>query len=178
MEQSPSWEANRFQLVKTFPAFYGTGRFIAAFTSARHLSLSWTSLVQSIPPHPTVWRSILILFSYLRLGLPSGLFPSGFPTKTQYMPLLFPIRAACPAHLILLDFMTRTYIRWEYRSLNSSLCSFLHYPVTKSLSGSKYLPQHPILKQPHPTFLPPCERPSSTPIQHNRQNYSFVYLNL
>ena len=28
------------QLVKKFPAFYGTGRFIAAFTSARHLSLS------------------------------------------------------------------------------------------------------------------------------------------
>ena len=30
-----------FQLVK-FPAFYGTRRFITAFTSARHLSLSYT----------------------------------------------------------------------------------------------------------------------------------------
>jgi hypothetical protein len=29
-----------FQLVKKFPAFYGTRRFIAAFKSARHLSLS------------------------------------------------------------------------------------------------------------------------------------------
>jgi len=29
-----------FQLVKKFPAFYGNGRFITAFTSARHLSLS------------------------------------------------------------------------------------------------------------------------------------------
>jgi hypothetical protein len=28
------------QLVKKFPAFYGTQRFINAFTSARHLSLS------------------------------------------------------------------------------------------------------------------------------------------
>jgi len=28
------------QLVKKFPAFYGTQRFITAFTSARHLSLS------------------------------------------------------------------------------------------------------------------------------------------
>ena len=27
------------QLVKNFPAFYGTRRFITAFTSARHLSL-------------------------------------------------------------------------------------------------------------------------------------------
>ena len=30
-----------FQLVKKFPAFYGTRRFITAFASARHLSLSW-----------------------------------------------------------------------------------------------------------------------------------------
>jgi len=29
-----------FQLVKEFPKFYGTQRFIIAFTSARHLSLS------------------------------------------------------------------------------------------------------------------------------------------
>jgi len=29
-----------FQLVKKFPAFYGTLTFITAFTSARHLSLS------------------------------------------------------------------------------------------------------------------------------------------
>jgi hypothetical protein len=28
------------QLVKKFPSFYGTRRFITAFTSARHLSLS------------------------------------------------------------------------------------------------------------------------------------------
>jgi hypothetical protein len=46
------------QLVKKFPAYYGTRRFITAFTSARHLSLSWASPIQSIPSHPTSWRSI------------------------------------------------------------------------------------------------------------------------
>ena len=71
-----------FQLVKKFPAFYGTRMFISTGTSARHLSLSWASSIQSIPPHNTSWRSILLLLSHLRLGLPSGLFPSGFPTKT------------------------------------------------------------------------------------------------
>jgi len=45
------------QLVKKFPAFYGTRWFIAAFTSARRLSLSWAGSVYS--PHPTYWRSIL-----------------------------------------------------------------------------------------------------------------------
>ena len=69
------------QLVKKFPAFYGTRRFLTARTSARHLSLSWASPIQSAYPNPTSWRSILILSSHLRLGLPSGLFPSGFPTR-------------------------------------------------------------------------------------------------
>ena len=74
------------QLVKKFPAFYGTRRLITALTSDRHLSLSWAHPIQSIYPHPTSWRSILILSTHLCLGFPSGLFPSGFPTKTIYTP--------------------------------------------------------------------------------------------
>jgi hypothetical protein len=49
------------QLVKQFPAFYGTRRFITAFTSAHHIFLSWARSIQSTPPHPTSWRSILKL---------------------------------------------------------------------------------------------------------------------
>ena len=75
-----------WQLVNKFPALYGTRRFITAFTSARYLFVSWAKSIQSIPPHGTSWRSILVLSFHLRLGLPSGLFPSGFPTKTLYMP--------------------------------------------------------------------------------------------
>jgi hypothetical protein len=37
-------------LVKKFSAFYGIQRFITAFTRARHLSLSCTRSIQSIPP--------------------------------------------------------------------------------------------------------------------------------
>ena len=51
------------QLVKKFPAFYGTRRFITAFTGARQISLSCASSIQSTPPHPTSLRSILILSS-------------------------------------------------------------------------------------------------------------------
>ena len=71
------------QLVKKFPAFNGTRRFI---TALRHLSLSWARPIQSIYPHPTSWKSILILSTHLRLGLPSGLLTSGFPSKTLYTP--------------------------------------------------------------------------------------------
>ena len=127
------------QLVKKFPALHGTRRFINALTSVRHLSLSWASPIQSIYPHPTSRRSILILFTHLRLGLPSGLFPSGFPTKTLYTALSSPIRTTCPAHLILLDFITRTILGEEHKSFSSSLCNLLYSPVTSSLLGPNIL---------------------------------------
>jgi hypothetical protein len=67
-------------LVKKFPAFHGTPRFITALTSVRPLSLSWASPIQSIYPHSTSWRSILILSIHLRLGLLSGSFPPVSPS--------------------------------------------------------------------------------------------------
>ena len=127
------------QLVKKFPTFHGTRRFITALTSVRQLSLSWASLIQSIYPHPTSWISVLILSTHLRLGLPSGLFPSGFLSKTLYTHHSSPIRATCPAHLILLDFITRTILGEEYKSFSSSLCNLLHSPVTSSLLSPNIL---------------------------------------
>ena len=109
------------QLVKKFPTFHGIPRFITAFTNARHLSLSSARSIQSMPPHPTSWRSILILSSLLCVDLPSGFFPSGFPTKTLYTPLLSPIHATCPAHLILLDLIAQTILGEQNRSFSSSL---------------------------------------------------------
>ena len=44
----------------------------------------------------------------LRLGLPSGLFLSGFTTKTVHETLFFPVRATCPAHLIILHSISGT----------------------------------------------------------------------
>jgi hypothetical protein len=67
---------------------------------------------------------------HLNLGLPSGLFTSGFPTKTLYASLLSPICAKCPVHLILLYLLTWIVSGEEYRSRSSSLCSLLHSLVS------------------------------------------------
>jgi len=85
--------------------------------------------------HATSWISILILFSHLRLRLPSVLLPWCLRTKTLYAPAHSLIRAACPAHLIRLDLMTPIIFGEEYRTWSSSVCSLLHSPVTSSLLG-------------------------------------------
>jgi len=69
------------QLLKEYPAFYRTWRFITTFTSTRHLSLSSAGSIHSRLPHLTSWKSILILSSNQRLGVPSGSFPQVSPPK-------------------------------------------------------------------------------------------------
>jgi hypothetical protein len=72
--------------------------------------------------HPISLRSILIVSFHLRLGLPSRLFPSGFPPKILYAYLFFLVRATFPAHLILFDFIIRILLGEEYKLGSSSLC--------------------------------------------------------
>ena len=126
------------QLVKKFPAFHGTRMFIITLRSVRHLSILGqpnpvhipTSHLLEIHPniiHPSTPRS------------PHWFLPSVFPSKTLYIPLSSSIRVTCPAHLILLDFISRTILGEVYKSFSSSLCSLLHFPVTSSLLGPNIL---------------------------------------
>ena len=113
------------QPVKKFPTFYGTWRFITAFTSACHLSLSWTSSIQSIPPHPTSWRSILILSYFPSMpGSPKWFLSFRFPHQNPAYASPLPHTATYPIHLILLDFITRTILGEQYRSLTLTLLTW------------------------------------------------------
>ena len=134
MVQSPSWEANWSATSQETPRISRNpkGHYRTHNRPPPVSILGQPNPVRIL--HPTSWRSTPILSAHLRLGLPSGLL-SGFPTKTLYTPLSSPIRATCPAHLILLDFITRTILGEEYKSFSSALCNLLHSPVTSSLLG-------------------------------------------
>jgi hypothetical protein len=104
------------KLVKKFPVFYGNRRFITAFTSARHLSLSWARSIQSMLSHPTSLRFIFgrtkvprsnarVYVSYQRQHLRRGVFSTS-PNKKDGGPTL----VSCPRLLIQYIFATTHHI--------------------------------------------------------------------
>jgi len=102
-------------------------------------------------------------------------FPQVSPPKPSIH--LSPARASFPTHLILLDFITRTILGEEHRSLSSLLCSLLHSPVTSSLLGRNILLNtllwNTLSLRPSLMWVTKFH----THIKQ-QQNYSFVYLNL
>lgn len=74
VEQSPSSEDKVSQIVRKFPGFYATIKFISAFTIACQLSLSSDRPIQYTHAYRILLSSILILCSHLCLGLPSHQF--------------------------------------------------------------------------------------------------------
>jgi hypothetical protein len=132
------------QLLKNFPKFYGSRRFITIFTRALHWPLSWAWWIQSIPPHPTSLRSIFILPSHSGLGLSililsthlyldllSGFFPSGFPPKS-YMQFASPhvCYMPCPS--------SWTSLFWLYFANSSSYEATIYIHITDFFLLMKY----------------------------------------
>jgi hypothetical protein len=144
MELSPSSEPPVAHLLKDFPTLYGTRRFITVFTRALNWCLSWARSIQSIPPRHICLRSILILFSYILGGLPSGLFPSGFPPES-YMHSSSPpcVLHALPSHPPWLD-----HSNYTWRTVQVMKLLIVHFPPTSYHFiplRFKCSPQHPVL---------------------------------
>ena len=177
MEQSPSWVANMSSDNQHNPRTLWNPKVHYRIHKCSPPVHILSQINAGHAPHPISWRSILILSSHLRLGFPSGLFPSDFPTKTPYTPLLYPIRATCPAHPIPLDMITRICGK-ECRALSSSLSNCPYSPVTSSLLTPNILLNILFSDTLSLRSSLNARDQVSQPYKSNRQNYSSVYLNL
>jgi hypothetical protein len=68
-------------MAQKFPTFHGLRSVITVFTKSHHWFLSWTRWINSTSPNTIPLKSILILFSHIRLGYP---IPLGLPIKISY----------------------------------------------------------------------------------------------
>ena len=133
--QSPNWEANWFaachqisRISRNPKVHYRTHKRTPPFSvlgqpNPVHIPTSHLLEIHPNIIHPSTPRS------------PQWSLSFRFPNQEPIQPLSSSIRATCPAHLILLDFITRTVLGEEYKWFNSSLCNLLHSPATSSLLG-------------------------------------------
>jgi hypothetical protein len=134
-------------------------------------------------PKPAESSSLLLRKVHLNAIFPSmprssqWFFLSGLPTKTLHN--ISPLPHAC--HMSPSPhapwFNHPNNIRWRIQAVKFIIMQFSTWSIFLSF-GSKYLPQHSVLKNPLSMFLHQSERPSFAPIQHNWLDYSFVYFNL
>jgi len=97
---SSYWETNKFlSWLRNYPhSTEPDGTYITGFTRSCHLSQ--IDLVHNFPSYFINKYTYGLLFSHLRLALPSGIFTSDFPIKNLYAFLLSLISATCPSHFI------------------------------------------------------------------------------
>jgi hypothetical protein len=90
MKQKSSWDANRSSASQQIPRILWKPKVHYHIHKSPTLIHVLSHIDPVHAPHPTSQRYILILPSHLRLGLSSGLFPSGLRTDVLYAPLLSP----------------------------------------------------------------------------------------
>jgi hypothetical protein len=129
MVQSPFWEANWFAASHEIPRISRNPK-VHYRTHKRPPPVS--ILGQPNPVHIPTYHFLEIHPNIIHPSTPRSpqwSLSLRFPHQDRIRPLSSHIRATCPAHLILLDFITRTILGEEYKSFSSSLCNLLQSPL-------------------------------------------------
>ena len=121
MVHSPSWEANWFAASQEIPCISRNPK-VHYRTHKRPPPVS--ILGQPNPVHIPTSHLLEIHLNIIHPSTPRSpqWSPSlRFPHQDTIHPLSSPIRATCPAHLILLYFITHTIMGEQYQSFSSSI---------------------------------------------------------
>ena len=177
MEQSSSWEAIRFA------------------TSQEITRILWNPKVQyrthKCPPPVPILSQIHTVRTpkshFLKIllniippstpGFPKWSLSLRFPHQNPVFASTLPPYVLHDPPIAFFSNLSPNNIWWAVQIIQLLIMYFSPIPCYLVPLRPIYSPQHPILRHPKPTFLPQNKQPSFTPIQNNRQNYSFGYLN-
>ena len=137
--------------------------------------LSYNNPVHAL--NPTSWKFILILSFHLCLILLSGLFPSGFPTKTICATLISSIRLHAPPVSFISVWCTEQYL---VRNTNHYAPRYIvvSTPLTHRPSEAKIF-SSASFSQTHSAYVPPSMWATMFHTHTDKkQNYISDYLNL
>ena len=176
MEQSPSWETNRFSASQDIPRI--------SWNPNVHYRIHKPPVSILSQPDPVHAPTSHFLKICLNIIVPSTSGFSKWPLSLRF-PHRNPVYASPIPHTYYMlrpshssRFDQPNNIWWGVQIIKLLCMNFSLLRLYPSPIRPKYSPRHRIMKHPQLTFVPQFQRPSSTPIQKKRQIYSSVWLYL
>ena len=143
MKQSLSWEANRFAASQEIPRILWNPKVHYHI----HKCLPPVPTLSQLDPAHTPTSHFLKIHLNIILssmpGSPKWSLSLRFPHQNPVYASPLPHMCYMPCPSPFFDFITWTILGEGFLSLSFSFCSFLHSPVTSSLLGPNFFPQHP-----------------------------------
>ena len=141
MEECPSWEANSYSASHNILCIFWNSKVHYRVHNSLPLVSNFSQInpVNALPKH---MRDTLIISYYLDLGLPSGLHPSGFPTKNLGI-FLLPHTCHMQSPSYPHWFYQPNCIWWGVQTIKLTITQFSPVTCYCHPRSTTYLLQHP-----------------------------------